>query len=182
MRPVLALAFASNLLLTGCSLSRTAAPMPETGSAFQGKVFGGQQPISGARVYLFAANTTGYGGPGIAPSTANASISLLNAGGAVQTDSTGSYVTTDSGGNFSITGDYTCTANTQIYLYALGGNAGSGANSAAGLLAALGNCPGTGNFIAGMPFISVNEVSTIAAAYACQNDGRGIPTRAENHL
>ena len=46
-----------NLLITGCSLSDTAAPMPEAGSALQGKVYGGRQPISGAHVYLLAANT-----------------------------------------------------------------------------------------------------------------------------
>jgi hypothetical protein len=114
-------------------------------------------------VYLLAANTTGYGGPGIAASSNNASLSLLST---PQTDSIGSYVTTDSGGNFSITGDYSCTANTQVYLYALGGDPGAGANSASGLLAVLGNCPASGNFLASTPFVIVNEVTTIAAAYA----------------
>lgn len=165
MRPLLTVAIALNLLLTGCSLSRTAAPMPQVGGALQGRVFGGQQPIVGARVYLFAANTTGYGGPGIAPSASNASLSLLGGAGTA-TDSVGTYVTTDANGNFSITGDYTCTANTQVYVYALGGNPGAGTNSAAGLLAALGSCPAAGNFLASTPFIFVNEVSTIAAAYA----------------
>jgi hypothetical protein len=60
-----------------------------------------------------------------------------------------------------------CTANTQVYLYALGGTQGGIANSAAGLLAVLGNCPGGSSaFAAGTPFIAVNEVSTVAAAYA----------------
>jgi hypothetical protein len=135
----------------------------------QGKVMGGQQPIQGAHVYLFAANTTGYGGPGIAASTSNASVSLLSAASTGLSDSVGAYVLTGSGGNFSISGDYSCTPNTQVYLYALGGNPGltGGTNNlASGLLAALGNCPSAGNFLTATPFIVINEVSTVATAYA----------------
>jgi hypothetical protein len=43
--------------------------------ALTGTVYGGQQPLVGAHVYLFAANTTGYGGAGIAGSSSNASVS-----------------------------------------------------------------------------------------------------------
>lgn len=129
----------------------------------QGKVQGGQQQIVGAQVYLLAANTTGYG---------NASVSLLTAGTGRTLDTSGGptngfyYVTTDANGNFSISGDYTCTAGTQVYAYARGGNPGSGTNTAAGLLAALGNCPAAHNFASSAPFIFMNEVSTVAAAYA----------------
>jgi hypothetical protein len=67
------------VVLTGCSIVPAASPTPDNGSVIRGIVHGGQQPIVGAHVYLFAANATGYGGQGIAASTANASISLLNA-------------------------------------------------------------------------------------------------------
>jgi hypothetical protein len=153
-------------ILNGCALQQSAQPVPEAGVRLTGSVHGGQQPIVGGHVYLFAANTTGYGGPGIAASGANASLSLLNATTTGLADSIGAYVTTDAHGSFTITGDYSCTPNTQVYLYALGGNPGAGANSAAGLLAALGNCPSSGSFLASIPFIQVNEVTTIAAAYA----------------
>jgi hypothetical protein len=143
------------LTLAGCSLSTTSGPTPEAGLAMQGKVMGGQQAIVGAHVYLLAANSTGYGQP---------SLSLLTSGSG--SDTVGKYVTTDGSGGFSITGDYTCTTNTQVYVYALGGDAGSGPNAAAGLMAALGKCPATGNFLLTTPFITVNEVSTVAAAYA----------------
>jgi streptogramin lyase len=123
----------------------------------QGQVHGGQQPISQAHIYLFAANTNGYGNP---------SSSLLNAADTGHSDSVGAYVLSGSNGSFTITGDYSCTANTQVYLYTLGGNAGSGTNSAAGLMAALGNCPASNNFLASDPVIQVNEVTTVAAAYA----------------
>jgi streptogramin lyase len=143
------------LMLAGCAVTYTAPSTPNPGVVLQGRVQGGQQPIAGAHVYLFAANTTGYG---------NASISLLSPVATGLFDAIGAYVLTDSGGGFSITGDYTCTANTQVYLLAIGGNPGAGINPAAGLLAVLGNCPGT-SFPAST-FISVNEVSTIAAAYS----------------
>ena len=126
------------------------------GTTLQGKVYGGQQPIAGASVYLYAANTTGYGG---------ASVSLLTSTGGTSQDASGNYfVATDGSGTFSITGDYTCPgANSQVYLYSVGGNPGAGGtNSAAGLLAGLGNC---GN-LTSSTFVVVNEVSTIATAYA----------------
>jgi len=131
-----------------------------------GKVHGGQQAIVGASVYLYAANTTGYGGPGIAPSSSNASMSLLNSSGSnTQKDGNNNYyVTTDSGGNFSITGDYSCPAGAQVYLYSIGGNPGlgSGNNSAAGFLAALGPC----SSLTSSTFVFVDEVSTITTAFA----------------
>jgi len=152
------------LVVTGCAVVEpTGTATADPGLAMQGKVRGGQQAIVGAHVYLLAANTTGYG---------NASLSLLTSGTGRTLDSSGGptngfyYVTTDANGNFSISGDYTCTANTQVYAYALGGNPGSGTNPAAGLLAALGNCPSAGNFATATPFIWMNEVSTVATAYA----------------
>ena len=52
-------------------------------------------------------------------------------------------------------------------MYARGGNSGDdGPNSAIGLMASLGACPDTGRFDAAAPFIFVNEVTTVAAAYA----------------
>jgi streptogramin lyase len=119
-------------------------------------VHGGQQPIVGAHIYLYAATTTGYG---------NASASLLTSGSGRTEDGSGNYyVTTQSGGTFSITNDYTCpSANSQVYLYSIGGNPGLGsANSAAGLLAGLGSC----GLLQSTQYIVINEVSTIATAYA----------------
>jgi streptogramin lyase len=146
-------------VLSGC----TAAPVMTTtstqpnqvqGAALHGRVHGGQQPIVGASVYLYAANTTGYAGAGIPASSGNASVSLLKSPG---------YVTTDSNGDFSISGDYTCTsASTQVYLYSIGGNPGAGTNSAAGLLAGLGSC----GSLTSSTYVVVNEISTVATAYS----------------
>jgi hypothetical protein len=167
------------LVLIGCAMTPTAAPTPEPSvspsASITGVVHGGQQPIVGAEIFLFAANTTGYGGNGLAASTSNASISLLQPAANTSQDTTSTdptyldyYTTTGTGGTFSISGDYTCTPRSQVYIYALGGNptypSGS-ANSAIGLLAALGPCPSADSFPS-TTYVVVNEVSTIATAYA----------------
>jgi streptogramin lyase len=165
-------------LLTGCTLQNTASANLVPATAIAGTVHGGQQAISGAKVYLLAVNTTGSGGQGITPSSTNASLSLLNSSvpGAV-TDSIGYYVTSGSTGTFSISGDYSCTSGyvqgsttkitlpgtEQVYLYVLGGTPvidGKTPNTSIGLLAALGPCnnPTTK--------ISVNEITTVGTAYA----------------
>ena len=118
-----------SLVLAGCggTYSAPSVSAPAAGVKLSGSVHGGQQPIIGAHVYLYAANTTGYGQP---------SISLLDPTATRLSDSIGAYVTTDDQGAFTITNDYSCTPNTQVYIYALGGNPGAGVNSGAGLLAA----------------------------------------------
>lgn len=153
--------------LAGCSggpLATSVKTGPVQGAAIQGVVHGGQAIVSGGRIYLYAANNTGYG---------NASISLLTANVLTQTPAGGKdtngnyYVTTASDGSWAITGDYTCPSTTsQIYLYGVGGTSDdSGANSAIGLLAALGTCPANGSLSPSL-FVVINEVSTIATAYS----------------
>jgi len=74
------------------------------------------------------------------------------------------YVTTDPSGNFSVSGDYTCTEGiSHLYIYSIGGNPGAGTNPAAGLMASLQSCT-VPNFSS--TFVDVNEVSTVATAYA----------------
>ncbi len=145
------------LLLAGCSLNSAISSLPAIGLSLHGNVHGGQQAISGAHVYLLAANATAYG---------NSSISLLNSGVTGFSDRVGAYVLTGTDGSWDISSSYTCTPNTQVYLYALGGDPGAGANSASGLMAVLGSCPNSGTFATAVPFVSINEVTTVAAAYA----------------
>ena len=132
-------------LLTGCGngLSGNAIGGTTTPAVhFSGIVHGGQQPVAQSTVQLYTVGTTGL---------KSASTALI-----------GSSVLSDSGGNFNITGAYTCTGATQVYIVATGGNAGSGSNSAIALAAALGPCSG----LTSSTFIAINEVTTIAAAYA----------------
>lgn len=150
------------LTISGCSGVPGTSPTQTAGgsvpgAALHGMVHGGQQPIVGAHVYLYAANTTGYG---------NASVSLLQSAGGTVADGSGNYYyPTQSGGTFSITGDFTCPSpGSQVYLYAVGGDPGlgSGRNSAIGLMAALGTC----GSLSSAPYVVINEISTIATAYA----------------
>lgn len=166
MRIVAILTSSMAVALTGCSLATTATPSPESGMAIRGVVHGGQQPIVGAHIYMMQAGTSGSAGNGIAASSNNTSISLLSAATTGLSDAIGAYVQTDSNGNFSLPSGYTCTPGTQVYLYSLGGNPGAGTNSAAGLLAILGNCPAANNFDAALSFAWINEATTVAAAFA----------------
>lgn len=152
----------SNILLLSLSLSIAGCGSPGIGSlsggggsktqgaTIEGNVYGGQQPISGTKVYLFAAGTGGY---------ASAPTSLLT--------TSGGYVTTNSSGGFSITGDWTCPAapGDQVFVLATGGNPGNSggqANPNIALMAALGSCANLNS----SSFIWVNEVTTAASAYA----------------
>ena len=124
--------------------------------AIQGKVHGGEQPIVGAQVYLYAAGTTGTSSTGYG---ANAS-SLLDAPG---------YVTTGSDGSFMLTDDYDLSAcqsaQDLVYVVAVGGSSGGvGNNPATVLMSALGNCEN----LSASTYIVVNEVTTVASVYALQ--------------
>jgi hypothetical protein len=149
-----------SVLLSGCALKTSAPPDSASGIPLSGRVHGGQQPVVGAHVYLFAAGTTGYGA---------ASTSLLTSG-TVGSDSLGQYVTTDANGSFTITGgDYTCISGTQLYVLATQGNPGIPGNQTnpnLALMAAVGQCPAAGDLQATVPFIFVNEVTTIGSVYA----------------
>ena len=135
---------AATLLIAGCGDGFRAASTPATsaGAVIKGRVYGGQQPISGANVYLYAANTT---------TNAGISTNLLN-----------TSVTTDGSGNFSITGTWSCTAGTQVYIVALGGNPGFGTNANAANMAGLGDCSNLNS----SSYIVINEVTTVASVFA----------------
>lgn len=136
-----------SLALAGCGVG-TVSTETAGSLAISGAVHGGVQPIVGATIQLFAVGTGGNG---------SQAASLL-----------ARPVVTDSHSYFSLTGDYTCpSADTQVYLAARGGNpgfSGSVSNPALVLLSALGSC---GNLISNPNrFLSVNEVTTVAAVYA----------------
>lgn len=146
-----------------------------------GQVYGGQQPIYQGHVYLMKASKTGYG---------TASISILGSEPNTTADTSvlgtvtnpAYYVTTDFAGNFNITGDYSCTYNVttpadsdQLFLVGLSGNTtfipgttptGGSTNPYIGEMAVLGQCPSNGTFAGHLSYIYMNEVSTVAAAYA----------------
>lgn len=157
------------MLLSGCSSSfqpaGTFEPEQTPIGPIQGTVHGGQQAVSGASIYLYAAGTTGYG---------SASTSLIKTASprpsGVSIDANGhGYVTTDASGNFALAGDYTCTEGQQVYMVAVGGNPGlmgSVNNQYIVQMVGLGECPSAGNLASQDPYVVINEVSTVAFAYA----------------
>jgi len=149
----LTLLASTSLLLSGCGIGPIALPsaIQGTGAIMQGKVHGGQQPVSGATIQLWAASQTGYPGT----SGFSAPASLLT-----------SPVSTGADGSFSISSDYTCpVGDAEVYITATGGNPGGGTNANLVMMAALGSCD---NLLANASttFIFMDEVTTVAAAYA----------------
>jgi len=138
--------------LTGCGSSFTPAntdPPPPQGNyqglPFTGKVLAGTTPIIGATVQLYTAGTTGNG---------SAPTALLSTG-----------LTTDSTGSFSVSTAYTCPTSASIfYLVATGGHAG--ANGATNSGTVLMTSPGACSSVASGASITLNELTTVASAYA----------------
>ena len=133
------------LCLAGCSLTTRTSPSSsrEGSSGINGSVYGGQQPISGATIQLFAVGTSGDG---------SSAVPLLT-----------KTVTTDALGSFEITGLYSCSAATSVYITAIGGDPGNGhSNSDIALMTALGPC----SSLTENTFISINEQTTVAAVFA----------------
>ena len=145
MVPELSLLLGS-AVLTGCGVVASPVSPAASGPAISGRFMGGQQPISGVAISLYAAGLTGPG---------SGAVDLLKV-----------PVTSGPDGGFSLTGDYTCpSSTTQVYLVGRGGNPGltAGTNNAASvLMAALGDC---GN-LSSSTYIDVNELTTVAGAWA----------------
>ena len=134
------------IALTGCAVSRLTPASGADPVGLSGTVHGGQQPVAGAAIQLYAAGSAGNGA---------AAIPLLNV-----------PVLTDANGNFSITNDYSCpSAGSQVYIAASGGNPGlpaGGTNPAIALATALGDC----GALTAATNLTINEVTTVAAAWA----------------
>jgi len=130
--------------LIGCGFTGSATAV-QAPVALRGTVHGGQQPVSGSSVQLYAAGISGVG------STAQ---SLL-----------GNPVLSDSNGSFSIPASYVCPSpSSQLYVVARGGSPelSSGAdNPALALTAMLGSCD---SLSASTP-IYVNEVTTVGSVW-----------------
>lgn len=152
----------ASIFLAGCAMQETASPGPvDMPAGIHGKLVGGQQPVSGASVYLVQLGNTGYGIPN--------STSII------------ASTTTDANGAFTLP-KYTCPSLFgQTMIEARGGNPGlaAGTNNSAIFLAALtGIC---GNLSAST-FININEVTTVATAYTMRpfSIGNNIGVSATN--
>jgi len=170
------------LPLAGCSLGAVqlsgAAPVSSVqGTGMTGKIYGGQQPVTGATIQLYAAGTSGYG-TGATPLIVSGNYFVGGAPNCVASSSVTctSLPQSDGNGNFTITGDYSCPSSTsQVYLVATGGNpgispnpifvAGAAPTSGSGATATLS--VGTGVVFSGSTIaIQVNGVADYAGTVA----------------
>jgi len=145
--------------VVGCSappnMGVAASSVPPTTPTIQGRVYGGEQPLVGSTIQLYAAGTPVSGG-----GYGQGAIPLI----------TGTLPTTDSNGYFTITGQYTApTAPSLFYIVASGGSPGSGnpVNPNITLVSAIGGCTAT----VGLPsslFININEITTMGTILALQ--------------
>ena len=97
-------------------------------------------PIAGSAVTLFQAGVAGGAATQLAPPA-----------------------TTDSNGNFSISPSSSLPANAILYLVAKGGDAGGGPNRAIALMSIIGTISSPSSTA------TLNELTTVAAAYAASN-------------
>jgi streptogramin lyase len=150
----------------GCGSNLESMPSEPVATAIgdlHGNVHGGRQPVEAAHLYLFAAGAGVIG-------TASRSLLIPPGSGNFPTfeDANGNYyIKTDANGDFNLSGAYTCMSGEQVYMYAVGGQpVPNVTNLAAGNMAVLGNCPSSGSFADVISFVYLNEVSTVATAYA----------------
>ena len=143
---------AASLIMSGCGDGAGGSLLlPVTPKVIQagGKTMGGELPIIGATVTLYssAANT------GIANGAYTGTATVL------------ASTTSGAGGSFSFSGVTGCSTNQLVYITASGGNNGAGTNANT-LTAAVLGFP-TNTSCAGLPaFTNVDEVTTVATAYA----------------
>ena len=163
--------------ITGCQMVQgpveapnpTATTPSSRGSGeLAGVVHGGQQPVSGATIQLYAVGTSGYG------STATGLISP-------SAQATPGIALTDANGNFNITGQYSCPmGDPEVYLTATGGNPGLAPgtnNSAIVLVAALTDC-NTLQANAAKTTVILNEATTVASSMRSRSSSAPASTSA----
>jgi hypothetical protein len=142
----------------GCGANQASGPSPtgaSTTQTFEGTVYGGQQPIVGAAIQLYAAGSPSSGG-----GYGQGATPLI----------TGTLPVTSSSGSFTITGRYTVpTTPSFFYIVATGGRPGSvnPANPNIVLMAAISGCTATSTLSSSL-FININEVTTAAAVMELQ--------------
>jgi hypothetical protein len=155
---VLAFLSVSASFITGCGASfvSTVVPAgPAAHPAIYGKLHGGQQPVAGASIQLYAAGAPAMGG-----GYGEGSVPLL----------LGTLPVTDRDGNFTITGDYVAPLTPSFfYIVANGGSPGFGTpiNPNITMMTTIGGCTPTVG-LSPSTSVEINEVTTAASAMALQ--------------
>ena len=129
--------------LTGTGIANLTGAF--SGTAFTGQVLAGSLPVIGAQVQIYTAGATGNGSAG----AQRLATSLV----------------TDTTGSFNISASYTCPlASSILYIVATGGQAGASGTTNPGTV--LMSSPGACNTITPGSIYTLNELTTVASAYA----------------
>ena len=159
--------------ITGCQINRFSDSSQASSTAVEetrptGIVMGGQQPVTGNLIQLYAVGTTGDG----SAATALIHTTVTTSDGSGLTNgnaNTGNANNTLPAGSFTITGDYTCpSASTEVYLVGTGGNPGlpqGTTNPALSLMALLAPC----GSLSSSTYVVMNELTTVGAAASLGN-------------
>jgi len=155
-------------LVSGCgslsssSLSGVSTEGVVPAGTLTGHVHGGNQPITGATINLYAVGTSGYGSAGTLLATTTSSATDGDAGFSFTQNASGTP-----GPTSPVTATYTCpTPTTQLYIVSRGGSTqgtGNGTNSAAVFAVAIGSCGSAGSV-----FVDLNEVTSVGTMAALQ--------------
>jgi len=154
------------LFAAGCAGPRTVTPGHVLSIA--GSVHGGQPPVTDATIQLYAVGTTGDGSAATLLLTTTVTTSDGSGNATNSNANAGNGFNSLPAGSFTITGDYSCTGSTDVYLVSTGGNPGLSAstnNTALSLMAALGPCSN----LSSSTFVSVNELTTAGSVAALAN-------------
>ncbi|MFC6644196.1 hypothetical protein ACFQBQ_01025 [Granulicella cerasi] len=152
------------VLTSGCAnvaLSGSTESLSGSQGTLSGKLHGGNQPVVGALVRLYAAGTSGYGSAGTLYATTTSSAP--DGGFQFSKSATNTGVTNSSGSSWGCPS----SGDPQMYLISTGGitqGTGTATNSAAAFAIALGRC----SQITSATFVDLNEVTTVATMAALQ--------------
>ncbi|MGA1981675.1 MAG: glycosyl hydrolase family 28 protein [Acidobacteriaceae bacterium] len=154
------------LFAAGCAGPHTATPGHVL--SISGSVHGGQAPVTDATIQLYTVGTTGDGSPATPLLTTTVTTSDGSQNTTNSNANAGNSFNMLSAGSFTITGDYSCTGSTDVYLVSTGGNPGLAPgtnNPALALMAALGPCSN----LSSATNVSVNELTTVGSVAALAN-------------
>jgi len=129
-------------------------------------VFGGNQPVIGSTIQLYAVGTTGTGVAATPLITPVVTTSDGSGNAANSNANAGNMNNTLPAGSFTIAGDVTCpSTDSQVYIVASGGNPGLATgtnNTALVMLTALGPC----GYLSPNTRININEITTVGSMAA----------------
>jgi len=184
---ILGTLLAGTLALSGCGT----APVTSAVKTLQiaGAVHGGQQPVTGATLQLYAVGTTGDGSAATPLILTTATTSDGSGSATDGNANAANNLNTLPAGFFTLTNQYVCPPQgAEVYLVAKGGNPGLAAgtnNPALAMMAALGPCsaltPTTNIFIDELTTVgSVAALYPYMTSYAAVGSGTGDATALAN--